>query len=241
MVMPGISKSDVDKARTSWNNNFGTCPNDYRIRENEEWVVNFDVGLPYAKLKANSPLKGQYKALANLSVAGGKAVAKGFAGIDELAKQNPNDPHAKSAAATSATGPSPASPTVPGLPAVSRAKAIELLKKYDLKSHAMMPTAEMKKIEDRSKSFFEELNLSREQFWNMSYDFLLDIAKNVPEAAADMIFTLRMYQQKTWKMIEDISAKNKPAETAPKEAAAPATGKPLTLAERRAAQAKKSA
>lgn len=216
----------TDEALAYWKAQAGTCPDNWKHKDEKgNWVPSYKAGFPFEKFTKGSVIREKYNPDGSA-----KSGAKGFAALDNLA----ND---KSSVAT-AVGPQPDAPRsgaapskLPVIPAAVRDKVIAEMIKLDLKSRAIMSNDDIKAVENKHSTFFQQLaQIPPEDLWKMSYEEIHRLNTTYPDFGSVWLFSLRNYQQQNWKAAATTTKKE---ETATEAVQVEPQGE-LTLAQKRA-------
>lgn len=224
----------ADDAKAWWTTNFGTCPNEWKHKdEKSNWQPSYKTGFPYEKLAKGSVLRDKYNPDGSL-----KSTSKGFAALDNVTTGNKPTatavgPHPDPDAARSG----PATSRIPVIPVAVRDKVIEEIVKLDLKSRPIKSNDEVKDVEKKLSNVYAQLkNLEVEDTWRMKFEEIDKLNKTYPDFGSVWLFALLNFQQQNWK-----TAAAEPKQEEPVKDTVKVEELGMTLAEKRAARKKAAA
>jgi hypothetical protein len=229
ITLPSIIRT-VEEALTFWKTNFGTCPNEYKIKQADgTWLPSYKAGFPYEKLAKGSALRDKYN-----TDGSPKSTGKGFAALDDVATGKGTD--TKGPDGDSARS-GPAQSRIPLMPVAVRDKVIEEIVKLDLKSRPIMSNDEVKDVEKKLSSVYAQLNnMEVEDTFKMSFEEIDKLNKTYPDFGSVWLFALRNFQKLNWK-----TAQPEPKQEEPTKDTVKVEELGMTLAEKRAARKKAAA
>lgn len=227
-TLPVSIKTEAE-ALLYWKSTFGTCPDNWKHKlQNGTWTPSYSAGFPYEKSTKGSIIREKYNPDGTP-----KSASKGFAALDNVATGKTDTATAKSPQ-DGDTRPASAPNKLPIMPVAVRDKVIADIVKLDLKSRPIASNDEIKAVEAKHSTLFEQLNKTPiELLWRMSYEEIDKFNRTYPDFGSVWLFSLRNFQILNWKTTE------KPKE---EETATEAVHEPeLTLAQKRAARKKAAA